>query len=74
MRCFLGVDISDFEFGYLYTIDGFGTQKMLSLSASYNTESCEVDIGCFELSKGDTSFTRKFYGSNDKLLSNQIIN
>lgn len=64
----------NFEFGTIFTIPGFEGKKMLPLSASYNTENCEIDITCVEINVGDDSFVRSFYGSNDKPLSNEIIN
>lgn len=75
LEMFEGVLLGDnFEFGTIYTIEGFDSKKMLPLSASYNTESGTTQVTLVELNLGDESFTRKFYGSNDKPLSNEIIN
>lgn len=65
---------SGFNFNTIYTVQGIDGKKFLPLSAAYNTETSETDIGCVEMNIGDNSFTRTFYGSNDKPLSNEIIN
>lgn len=62
------------DFGSIYTVTGITGKKMLPLSLSYNTELCETEVTIVELNQGSDVLTRKFYGSNDKPLSNAIIN
>lgn len=61
----------EWTFDSIYTIDGFGTTKFLPLAASYNTEACTVNgMINMECRNDNVIFTEKFYGSNDKILSN----
>lgn len=53
----------------VYTIDTL-TGKFIPLNATYNTETCEVQIVAIECRNDDISLTEKHYGSNDQQLSN----
>ena len=56
-------------FDEIYTIDTL-EGKFLPLNATYNTETCEVQLVAIECRNDDISLVEKHYGSNDQQLSN----
>lgn len=60
----------DWSFDQFYSVVTLGTSVFLPVSASYNTEKCEVKLTIIECRNDDVSLYTKHYGSNDKLLSN----
>lgn len=61
---------SNWSFDEIYTIDTLSDKKFLPLNATYNTETCEVNLIAIECRNDDISLTEKHYGTNDQTLSN----
>lgn len=61
---------SNWSFDEIYSIDTLSDKKFLPLNATYNTETCEVNLIAIECRNDDISLSEKHYGTNDQTLSN----
>ena len=59
-----------YSYNEIYLIDSFGQSRFMPMQSSYNIETCKVTITAIECRNDNVIFTEKFYGSNDKILSN----
>jgi len=60
----------DYSYNEIYLIDSLGQSRFMPMQSSYNIETCKVTLTAIECRNDNVIFTEKFYGSNDKILSN----